>query len=68
MILPIVAVGHRAIAPDLIGFGRSDKPVQREDYTYQKHVDWMTAWLLAFLGLIHTVLFKRNSRRYDQRL
>jgi len=47
MIPPIVATGHRAIAPDLVGFGRSDKPTKREDYTFQRHVDWMTAWLLA---------------------
>jgi haloalkane dehalogenase len=40
--IPIVAgAGHRVIAPDLIGFGRSDKPVRREDYTYQRHVDWI---------------------------
>ena len=36
---------HRAVAPDLIGFGRSDKPTQRSDYTYQRHVDWMSDWL-----------------------
>ncbi|MBI1815916.1 MAG: haloalkane dehalogenase [Deltaproteobacteria bacterium] len=41
MIPIITAAGHRAIAPDLVGFGRSDKPVRREDYTYQRHVDWM---------------------------
>src|SRR5690348_15883055 len=45
MVPPIVAAGHRAIAPDLVGFGRSDKPVRREDYTYQRHVDWMRAVL-----------------------
>jgi haloalkane dehalogenase len=40
--IPIVtAAGLRAIVPDLIGFGRSDKPVRREDYTYQAHVDWV---------------------------
>lgn len=40
--IPIVTqVGHRVIAPDLIGFGRSDKPTKKEDYTYQRHVDWM---------------------------
>jgi len=38
-----VKAGHRVIAPDLIGFGRSDKPDQRADYTYQRHVDWMGA-------------------------
>jgi haloalkane dehalogenase len=42
MIPILVAAGHRAIAPDLVGFGRSDKPAHREDYTYQRHVDWMT--------------------------
>jgi haloalkane dehalogenase len=40
--IPVLAgAGHRVIAPDLVGFGRSDKPVRREDYTYQRHVDWM---------------------------
>jgi len=41
MIPIITKAGHRAIAPDLVGFGRSDKPVRREDFTYQRHVDWM---------------------------
>lgn len=41
MIPPLVAAGHRVIAPDLIGFGRSDKPGRREDYTYQRHLDWI---------------------------
>jgi haloalkane dehalogenase len=41
MIPIITAAGHRAVAPDLIGFGRSDKPLQRADYTYQHHVDWV---------------------------
>jgi haloalkane dehalogenase len=40
MIPILTAAGHRAVAPDLVGFGRSDKPAQREDYTYQRHVDW----------------------------
>jgi haloalkane dehalogenase len=43
MIPPIVAAGHRAVAPDLIGFGRSDKPSAQSDYTYQRHVDWVTS-------------------------
>jgi len=47
MIPPIAAAGHRALAPDLVGFGRSDKPVRREDYTYQRHVDWMHALVEA---------------------
>jgi haloalkane dehalogenase len=45
MIPIITAAGHRAIAPDLIGFGRSDKLARREDYTYQFHVDVMTAFV-----------------------
>ena len=44
--IPIIAqAGHRVVAPDLPGFGRSDKPADRNDYTYQRHVDWMQAWL-----------------------
>jgi haloalkane dehalogenase len=45
MVPILAAAGHRVIAPDLIGFGRSDKPVKREDYTYQGHVDWMAAFV-----------------------
>ena len=45
MIPIIVNAGYRAIAPDLVGFGRSDKPAHRSDYTYQRHVDWMQNWL-----------------------
>ncbi len=56
MIPGLVAAGYRVIAPDLAGFGRSDKPSQRSDYTYQRHVDWMTHWLLA-LDLDNVVLF-----------
>lgn len=41
MIPIFAAAGLRAIAPDLVGFGRSDKPAKRGDYTYQRHVDWM---------------------------
>ncbi len=47
MIPVLTAAGHRAVAPDLPGFGRSDKPADRADYTYQRLVDWMGAWLLA---------------------
>jgi haloalkane dehalogenase len=47
MVPVITAAGLRAIAPDLVGFGRSDKPAQREDYTYQRHVEWMRSFLDA---------------------
>ena len=43
MIPILVDAGFRAVVPDLVGFGRSDKPTSRQDYTYQRHVDWMTA-------------------------
>lgn len=43
MIPPLSAAGHRVLAPDLIGFGRSDKPTRIEDYTYLRHVEWVTS-------------------------
>ncbi len=56
MIPPMAEAGLRVFAPDLIGFGRSDKPDQREDYTYQRHVDWMTSFLeMLDLKEIHLV-------------
>jgi haloalkane dehalogenase len=44
MIVPVVAAGYRVLAPDLIGFGRSDKPAERSDYSYLSHVTWLTDW------------------------
>lgn len=41
MIPPLVAAGYRVIAPDLIGFGKSDKPTERSQYTYANHVFWV---------------------------
>jgi haloalkane dehalogenase len=46
IIADLVAKGRRAIAPDLVGFGRSDKPAARADYTYERHVAWMSDWLV----------------------
>lgn len=45
MIPVVAAAGHRVIAPDLIGFGKSDKPTKIEDYSYQSHMDWMTQFI-----------------------
>jgi haloalkane dehalogenase len=45
MVPLLAAAGHRVVAPDLIGFGRSDKPVDRRAYTYQRHVDWTVAFI-----------------------
>ena len=47
MIPEFTAKGHRVVAPDLVGFGRSDKPTSTTDYTYERHVDWMSQWLVA---------------------
>ena len=55
MIPVLVEAGHRVVAPDLVGFGRSDKPVRREDYTYQRHVDWMRGLVIG-LDLRRTTL------------
>jgi len=44
MIPPLADAGHRVLAPDLIGFGRSDKPARIGDYTYLRHVEWLTSW------------------------
>ena len=47
---------YRVIAPDLVGFGRSDKLSEQSDYTYERHVDWMSGWLEA-LDLRDVTLF-----------
>ncbi|MEL7400317.1 MAG: haloalkane dehalogenase [Pseudomonadota bacterium] len=56
MIPVLVDAGYRVIAPDLVGFGRSDKPSQRSDYTYQRHVDWMREALIDQLDLQQVTL------------
>jgi len=47
MIGPVVDAGFRVVAPDLVGFGKSDKPARRSDYTYARHVGWMRQWIEA---------------------
>jgi haloalkane dehalogenase len=47
MIPGLVARGHRVIAPDLVGFGKSDKPTKQADYTFARHVDWLRALVQA---------------------
>jgi len=56
IIAGLAAAGCRAIAPDLIGFGRSDKPADRNDYTYERHVEWTGQWL-AQMDLRDITLF-----------
>eukprot|EP00475_Leptophrys_vorax_P004952 TRINITY_DN12981_c0_g1_i1.p1 TRINITY_DN12981_c0_g1~~TRINITY_DN12981_c0_g1_i1.p1 ORF type:complete len:318 (-),score=59.77 TRINITY_DN12981_c0_g1_i1:41-871(-) len=48
MIPTLVSSGFRVICPDLIGLGRSDKPLKRSDYTYARHIDWIQ----QFIGLL----------------
>ena len=45
LIPALVAAGHRVVTPDLVGFGRSDKPTEYDDYSYLRHVSWMQQWL-----------------------
>jgi haloalkane dehalogenase len=59
MIPVFLSAGYRAIAPDLFGFGRSDKPVNRNDYSYQFHVDAITA-LVEKLDLENLTLFGQD--------
>ena len=51
-LLPVLAgAGLRAIAPDLPGFGRSDKPAEAGDHSYARHVEWMRAFAFDALDL-----------------
>ncbi|MGB5165558.1 MAG: haloalkane dehalogenase [Woeseiaceae bacterium] len=56
MIPPLAAAGLRVIAPDLIGFGKSDKPAAKSDYSYAGHVDWMRHFIES-LNLSDITLF-----------
>jgi len=51
MIPVLLDAGLRVVVPDLVGFGRSDKPAQASDYSYARHVEWMRAAVLDELGL-----------------
>jgi len=55
----LLDAGLRAVAIDLVGFGRSDKPSRREDYTYQRHVDWVRAAIDA-LGIADVTLLAHD--------
>jgi haloalkane dehalogenase len=60
-IIPVLAeAGHRVIAPDLVGFGRSDKPAATSDYTYARHVEWMRALLFGYLDLSDITFFGQD--------
>ena len=57
MIPVLVDAGYRCVVPDLIGFGRSDKPTEVSDYTYSRHVEWLRSVLFDALDLREMVLF-----------
>lgn len=70
--------GMRVLAPDLVGFGRSDKPTRREDFSYDRQVEWMTSWLEQndvrgatlvgqdWGGLVGLRLVAENPQRFDR--
>jgi haloalkane dehalogenase len=60
MIPVLVAAGHRCIAPDLVGFGRSDKPTEQSDYTYARHVGWMSEVVFDRLDLRDITFFGQD--------
>ena len=60
MIPSLVAAGHRCVVPDLIGFGRSDKPSETGDYTYARHVGWMREALFDKLDLRDITFFGQD--------
>ena len=60
MIPPLVAAGHRVIVPDLVGFGRSDKPTEQSDYTYGRHVAWMQEAIVDHLDLRQVTFFGQD--------
>ena len=78
MIPPIAEAGLRAIAPDLIGFGKSDKPTEQSEYSYERHVAWMRGFLESldlrnitlvcqdWGSLIGLRLAAENERRFDR--
>jgi haloalkane dehalogenase len=47
MVPVLASAGYRVLVPDLIGFGKSDKPADADQYTYAKHIQWLSAWLDA---------------------
>lgn len=60
MIPLLVAGGARVIAPDLVGFGKSDKPSEKSDYTYARHVAWMQEAIVDHLDLSDATFFGQD--------
>jgi haloalkane dehalogenase len=78
MIRGLADRGHRVLAPDLMGLGRSDKPTARSDYTLAAHVDWVGQWLEAedlsaatlfcqdWGGIIGLCALRHHADRFDR--
>jgi haloalkane dehalogenase len=60
MIPALVAAGHRVVAPDLIGFGRSDKPTKTTDYSYARHIEWTSSLVFDHLDLRAMTFFGQD--------
>lgn len=60
MVPPLVAAGHRVIVPDQVGFGRSDKPTEQADYSYARHVQWMSSLVFDVLDLNDVTFFGQD--------
>jgi haloalkane dehalogenase len=60
MIPPLVNAGHRVVAPDLVGFGRSDKPTEQTDYSYARHIAWTSALVFDHLDLSDITYFGQD--------
>jgi len=77
-VIPPLAAQHRVVAMDFVGFGRSDKPTEIDDYTYARHVQWMSAWIEQldvrrinlfcqdWGGLIGLRMVAENPERFDR--
>lgn len=60
MIPLLVDAGLRVIAPDLVGFGKSDKPTEKSDYTYARHVAWMQEAIIDHLDMNDATFFGQD--------
>jgi haloalkane dehalogenase len=60
VIPPLVAAGHRVVVPDLVGFGRSDKPAATADYSYARHIAWTSALVFDALDLRDITFFGQD--------
>ena len=60
MVPVLVAAGHRVVVPDLVGFGRSDKPPRQTDYSYARHVVWLSELGFDHLDLRDVTFFGQD--------